>query len=244
MKKIGFCKQCLRNVPHVLYFSWPILRWLNRYPKFARSLSLTSWHCCGCEKNIFRLRRPDPEVTTDVTSTDMSDVEPWPVRDDPTQRFGMVLRRKHKTKAIEPTVETELDQTEPEFEHVGNVTRTDDSLLVRQSRAARYSEKFRDGVVDRVLSGQSSISQIRNELNLSERDLLDWVKDRVTRQDDQIFKLTKIAETVKQLSGDAESFSFVTSALRIDESDAESIDSFSRFDPSQGITIDGDVKRE
>ena len=246
MKKIGFCKQCLRNVPHILYFSWPVLRLLNRYPKFTDSLPLASWHCCGCEKNSFRLRRPDPEVNTDVTSTDMSDVEPWPDRDDPTQRFGMIFRRKKKTKVLDPSsaAENELDQAESEFEHVGNVTRTDESLLVRHTRAARYSEKFRDGVVDRVLSGQSSISQIRNELTLSERDLLDWIKDRVTRQDTQIYELTKIAETVQQLSGDIDSFSFATSALRLDETEADSTDSFSRFDDSQGITIDGNVKRK
>ena len=201
MKKIGFCKQCLRNVPHILFFRWPFLNFLNRYPNFGESLPLGSWHCCGCEKNSFFIKRPDPEVATDITSTPMNDIVPWPDRTDPTQRFGLLFRRKKKTQVIKGQ-QPEATEEEAGFEHVGNVTRTDDSLLVRQARAARYSKKFRDSVIDRILSGESTITQVRNELKLSERDILDWINNRVMRQDQKISKLTQVVETVKQLTND------------------------------------------
>ena len=250
MKKIGFCKQCLRNVPHVLFFRWPILRLLHRNPEFANSLPLGSWHCCGCERNTFRLKRPDSEVATDVTSTTMDDIIPWPDRNDPTQRFGLLFRRKRKTKVLEPS-QAELEQAEADtaFEHVGNVTRSDDSLLVRKARAARFSKKFRDGVVDRVLSGKSTITQIRNELKLSERDVLDWINDRVMRQDQRIAKLTQVVDAVQELTSEAvaKTPSKGTTRLRIDNASwsSEEVEE-PHYEPIRpdGITIDGQIKRD
>lgn len=242
MKKIGFCNQCLRNVPHVRYFSWPFLQFLNRFPKLMDSMPLASWHCCGCEKNSFRLKFPDPEVTTDVDSVDMSDVEPWPDRMDPNQRYGMLFRRKPKTKILDPSPELDRAVDEPaEFERVGNVTRSDDSLVVRRARASRYSKKFRDGVVDRVLSGQSSISLVRSELDLSERDLLDWVQDRVARQDEHIAKLEQIVEVVEHLTN--ESSPFPQRSLTIEPGHPSPLESGPSFRVDRAFTIDGEVKR-
>jgi transposase-like protein len=242
MKKIGFCKQCLRNVPHILFFRWPFLSFLNRYPNLGDSLPLGSWHCCGCEKNSFSIKRPDPEVATDVSSTTMDDIVPWPDRTDPTQRFGLLFRRKKKTKVVKET-DAESRQEEAGFEHVGNVTRTDDSLLVRQARAARYSKKFRDSVIDRILSGESTITQVRNELKLSERDLLDWINQRVMRQDQRIAKLTQVVDTVKQLTNDPSVVaSFDDEAtLKIHSEPQPKPD----FEPvrRKGATVEGHVKR-
>lgn len=251
MKKIGFCKQCLRNVPHLLYFRWPIIRILNRWPGFSHSLPFASWHCCGCEKNTMRLTRPDAEVATDVTSTTMDNIVPWPDRTDPTQRFGLLFRRKKKAKIVEPAAENVAQQhtnQETSFEHVGNVTRSDDSLLVRQARAARYSRKFRDSVVERVLTGKATITQVRNELKLSERDILDWINHRVMRQDEQIGKLTQVVDAVKQLTHDPTLNSATGNAnLRIhtQESSQEHTSESERFEPVRrdGVTIEGRVKR-
>lgn len=248
MKKIGFCKQCLRNVPHILYFRWPFLRFLNRNLEFADSLPLGSWHCCGCEKNSFRLKRPDGEVATDVTSTTMDDIVPWPDRSDPTQRFGLLFRRKRKTKVLEPSSQPEHKEAEESFEHVGNVTRSDESLLVRKARAARYSKKFRDGVVDRVLSGKSTITQVRNELKLSERDILDWINDRVMRQDQKITKLTQVVDAVKHLTdGVSKTSSDGKTRLRLDRA-SHQIDEIDEphYEPqrTEGLTIDGQVNYE
>ena len=247
MKKIGFCKQCLRNVPHLLYFRWPIIRVLNRWPEFSHSLPFASWHCCGCEKNTMRLTRPDAEVSTDVTSTTMEDIIPWPDRSDPTQRFGLLFRRKKKTKIVAPAAKNAANQhtdQDTSFEHVGNVTRSDESLLVRQARAARYSRKFRDSVVDRVLSGKATITQVRNELKLSERDVLDWINNRVLRQDEQIGKLTQVVDAVKQLTHDPTLNSSNNNAnLRIHSQEQNSAPEFEPVRPRDGATIEGRVKR-
>lgn len=197
MKKIGFCKQCMRNVPHVLYFSWPVFRYLNQHLEFANSLPMGSWHCCGCERNSFTIKRPDPEVTTDMTSTTMSDIVDWPDRNDRSQRTGLLFHRKRKSTTTKSNATEEPDV---EFEHVGNVTRGDDSLLVRKARAARYSKKFRESVVERILTGKSTISQLRNELGLSERDLLDWINEKVMVQSSQIKKLSQVVNAVKHLA--------------------------------------------
>ena len=245
MKKIGFCKQCLRNVPHVLYFQWPGFRLLNRSLAFADSLPLASWHCCGCEKNSFRLRRPDPEVTTDVTSTDMKDIVPWPDRNDPNQRFGLLFRRRRKTDVLKSVSLDEDQDSESVAEHVGNVTRSDDSLLVRKARAARYSKKFREGVVDRILSGNSTITQVRRELGLSERDLLDWINDRVLRQDQRIAKLGQVVEAVRQISTDGAKAAGTANQLQHLKIHAEDLadDAPPELPVRKGATIDGRVNR-
>jgi len=243
MKKLGFCKQCLRNVPHVLYFQWPIFRFLNQRLEFADSLPLGSWHCCGCERNSYRLKRPDPEVTTDQTSTTMNDIVEWPDRNDRSQRTGLFFRRK-KVASVTLSLADEMAAAEPEskFEHVGNVTRSDDSLLVRKSRAARYSQKFREGVVNRILSGQSTISQVKNELGLSERDLLDWINDKVLLQDRHITKLTQVVDAVKQVTNQGvllESDEESSRPRLYEEEDSE----VTSVRPQSGKTIDGRVNR-
>ncbi len=240
MKKIGFCKQCLRNVPHVLYFRWPGFRVLNRCLEFANSLPIASWHCCGCEKNSFRIKRPDPEVTTDVTSTEMIDIVPWPDRNDPSQRFGLLFRRKRKTNVLKDSAPETTESVGAE--HVGNVTRSDDSLLVRKARAARYSKKYREGVVNRILAGKSTISQVRKELGLSERDLLDWINDRVLKQDQKIAKLDQIVEAVRKISTDGAKSDSANRPFKIhsDERDEFSVDD---LPARKGATIDGRINR-
>lgn len=240
MKKLGFCKQCLRNVPHVLYFQWSIFHFLNQRLEFADSLPLASWHCCGCERNSFRLKRPDPEVTTDHTSTTMDDIVDWPDRNDRSQRTGLLFRRKKAGQATLNLTDEIAAEPETKFEHVGNVTRSDDSLLVRKSRAARYSKKFREGVVDRILSGQSTISEVKNELGLSERDLLDWINDKVLLQDQHITKLTQVVDAVKHLTSQG-------ALLKSDKESAlpriyeENVSKDSSDRTQTGKTIDGRV---
>ena len=239
MKKIGFCKQCMRNVPHVLYFSWPVFRYLNQHLEFANSLPMGSWHCCGCERNSFTIKRPDPEVTTDITSTTMNDIVDWPDRNDRSQRTGLLFHRKRKS-AAKQTGET-TEEPDVEFEHVGNVTRGDDSLLVRKARAARYSKKFRESVVERILTGKSTISQLRNELDLSERDLLDWVNEKVVMQGRQIKKLSQVVDAVKHLAiEELPSDARQDSRPRVYE-DAGDYQSKASGRPHDGKTIDGRV---
>ena len=215
-----------------------MLNAFNRCLDFAHTLPIGSWHCCGCERNTLRIRRPDPEATTDVTSTSLKDLVEWPDRSDPKQRPGLLFRRKKKAKVGQTKTATESSS---KFEHVGNVTRSDDSLLVRKGRAARYSKKFRESVVERLLTGKSTITQLRKELGLSERDLLDWIEDKEAEQDNRS-KLTHVVDAAKHLTIDVPSNS-KSSESRPQIYDADDFQSKSAGSPVKGKTIDGRVNR-
>ena len=190
-----------------------------------------------------RLKRPDPEATTDNTSTTMDDIVDWPDRNDPKQRKGLLFRRKKNAKSALQSDDDVAAESKSRFEHVGNVTRSDDSLLVRKARAARYSKKFREAVVERILSGKSTISQVKDELGLSERDLLDWINDKVLHQDRHIAKLTQVVDAVKHLANDA---SLPESGKESSRPRLYSADELGQDDskkPKAGQTIDGHVNQ-
>ena len=186
---------------------------------------------------------PDPNSSTDVTSTDMSDVIPWPKRNDPSQRFGLLFRRKKNASLVPEHGGSKKGTAESAIEHVGNFLRSDESLLVRKARANRYSKKFREGVVNRILSGALTISQARKELNVSERDLLDWINDRIMRQDQKITKLTQVVEAVQQfaIEGQVERADPVILKDDLEPSAGISIEANLHRSKVRGTTIDGRV---
>lgn len=69
---------------------------------------------------------------------------------------------------------------------------------MRRNRAKRYSEKYRDGVVQKIISGTSTISQLGQELNLTERDLVDWIADDLARKQERIDELTAILKSIQR----------------------------------------------
>lgn len=83
---------------------------------------------------------------------------------------------------------------EDEFEQAGNFLLADYSLIRRSLRNSRYSRKFRDSVVDRLLTGQARIDSIREELKIREPDLLAWIGDRIHRQQERIAELSRLLE--------------------------------------------------
>jgi hypothetical protein len=126
------------------------------------------------------------------------------------------LRRVRRNKLMMPTNETSLEQTET----VGNYIKSDGSLVLRKKRSSRYTNKFREGVVQRLLSGKTNIAQLTTELGVTEYDLLSWVNDALRTRDDRI----------RELNGLLRSFQ---TAYRVGISD-ESI----RFDENENL-IDG-----
>lgn len=65
--------------------------------------------------------------------------------------------------------------TESETEALGNIYFSTVSLVHRSNRARYYSEKFRDGIAERILTGAVSFSQVRESLDLTDLDLQDWL---------------------------------------------------------------------
>ncbi len=59
---------------------------------------------------------------------------------------------------------------------IGNFLRTDQSLVHAISDASRYSEKYRAGVVKKLLSSETTVSRICRELNVSELEIQQWIR--------------------------------------------------------------------
>ena len=87
----------------------------------------------------------------------------------------LVPTYRRNVKNYDPRVAEPPKPKPDEFDRVGNFIQTDLSLKVRADRKGRYSEKFRDSVVEKLLGGKTKFSEIRNEIDVSEQDLQSWI---------------------------------------------------------------------
>lgn len=81
----------------------------------------------------------------------------------------------------------------PEAESVGNFIK-DRSLILRSTRMHRVSVKYRDSVVDRILTGKVTIGQLAASSEYTEGELVSWIADKVKRLNEKIELLEKSAE--------------------------------------------------
>jgi len=80
----------------------------------------------------------------------------------------------------------------------GNFLRNDQSLVMRSARSDRFTEKFRDGIVHRILNGTTTIADVREQHHLTEQDVIDWMKisfDRKQKRIDDLIKLLRLTES-------------------------------------------------
>ena len=56
----------------------------------------------------------------------------------------------------------------------------------KSTRSQLYSEKYRDAVARRVVSGITSIAEVKQSLELSDSDVLDWLKQSFQRKEDRV----------------------------------------------------------
>jgi len=66
-------------------------------------------------------------------------------------------------------------------EPVGNFIR-DQSLVVEATRLKRFTEKYRDALVDRILSGKTQVSWLIADGKYTEAELTSWIADKARRQ--------------------------------------------------------------
>ena len=85
-----------------------------------------------------------------------------------------------------------------EVERIGNHLHDHVSLVARQERATRFTPKFRESVVDRLLSGSVSMLQVRQELGVSDSDLMAWIAEKLRLQSQRIEQLST---ALRQISG-------------------------------------------
>ena len=75
----------------------------------------------------------------------------------------------------DPRRSSTRNQTAPEIERVGNYLESERSLVTRSQRRRQHSPRFRARVVEMILRGEASFSNLRKRLDVSELDLQDWI---------------------------------------------------------------------
>ncbi len=145
----GYCSSCMKNIPHFRATSPILVRTLDRLNVNAlKLLNIGPWYCAHCESKSFLLKN-------EIESA---------LRHDPAESLAA---ESELNSAKEP------EQAEP----IGNFLKGEQSLVARASRLKRFSEKYRDAIVKRLLDGKLTFSQVRSEQKITEVELTDWISD-------------------------------------------------------------------
>lgn len=155
-------------------------------------------YCNSCRRNVQHYRGPKsrPARVFDCASLFVLNFGPWYCSycDKRTRSLPWVRKRK----ASNSQHNDRLGDTE----RVGNFIRSDGSLVMRKKRAGRYSKKFREGVVQRLLNGRTTISQLTVELEVTEGDLIGWICDLLEEKDSHIEDLTNLLRSYSRAAAD------------------------------------------
>lgn len=182
----GFCNICQKNVPHRRWIGNPIVLMFDLLTlRLTRFLRLGPWYCVHCDNKVVVLsfRRKN---AIDYRSTVLN-YESIPTKIAPAKPVDSAPAGPGPVAApvtVNSTAAPAAAQLEP-AESVGNFIKTESSL-VKSTRLQRYSEKYRDAVVRRIFTGASSIKQVREEKDLTETEITDWIADLFERQQQRI----------------------------------------------------------
>ena len=172
--KWGFCLNCLRNVPHYREFRIAPLRFLDALSfRILSVFRIGPWYCVHCERKAIFLGGE---------------------RSDAPQ-----FRPPFAAAENQPVETTRDAHSKPPAELVGNFLKEEESLVMRATRLKKYSEKYRDSIVRRIMSGSATMMQIRQEKNLSEGELLDWIADLFRRMQSKMDTQTSMLEAFPHL---------------------------------------------
>jgi transposase-like protein len=175
---LGFCPMCMQNVEHTRKFSFPLFGLLDlltlRVLRFAR---IGPWFCFQCEQKTIYL--------------------PLPRRGAPTFCIDQSRAHFRGGAQVDPFVEQGLNDQSSSQESIGNYLKSEQSLVMRNQRSQKYSQKFRDASVMRILSGATTFSQARHELGVVENDLIAWIADLLARKQDRIDELAVALKSVQ-----------------------------------------------
>lgn len=144
-------------------------------------------YCSACSRNVQHFRGPKKLAARliDAFSLYVLNYGPW---------FCSHCDRKAKSlpwiRKRQPTNRRISDRLNG-AQRVGNFIRSD-GLVLRKKRSGRYSRKYREGVVSRLLNGRTSVVQLTAELDVSEADLMAWISDLLEERDERIVELTSL----------------------------------------------------
>ena len=157
----GFCPMCMQNVEHVRKFSSPFFWMLDLFSlRIFKLLRFGPWYCFQCERKTFYLH--------------------WCRRSAPTY---------HSDTSEVNFSPKSSSESASDSQSIGNYLRNEQSLVMKDKRSNRYSQKFRDSTVARILSGAATIAQVRHELNVSEQDIINWIANVAVKKQERIDEL-------------------------------------------------------
>ncbi len=173
--------------------------------------------CRGCVQNLCLVRQIDSRLFRildwfTLRAVSLLKLGPWKCPYCGTRSFLL-------TYPIRGIRDFESDQhkdarIEEEMPH-GNFIVQRDSLVSIQENEDRFSQKYRDGVAQKILKGEAMISQVCRELNVGERDLTSWVRQYVDQQQQLL------SEEIDSLKNFISQANHDTLALRYQEEFAE-----------------------
>jgi len=114
---------------------------------------------------------------------------------------------------------------------------------VISTRSKLYSEKYRDGVVKRIVSGITSITEVKESLELSESDVVDWIKQCFQRKEDRVEMLREALELYKKDIPDFNVERLMLSVKRSELAKARSIADKPPVEPQPVEGVDDPVRR-
>ena len=164
IKEKAFCPDCLRILSHQRYHS-SFASWMNVFSLGVfRRCGLGPWFCRQCGRKSFWL---------------------------PKSTHKLIERVAHDSdQRIAAAAENQDDETDI----AGNVFLEEQSLARRVELSNKFSEKYRDNIVERIISSRTLISRVCNDLEVTEADIQFWIKQWVQRRFELLRRHPEMAE--------------------------------------------------
>ena len=110
--------------------------------------------------------------------------------------------------------------------------------VAKSTRSRLYSEKYRDGVVKRIVSGIASIKEVQDSLELPETDVVDWIKQSFQRKEDRVEELREVLTVHKKDNPEFDVEQVMLDVAKIAKARSVKVES-SKESPSKGAPSKG-----
>jgi transposase-like protein len=111
--------------------------------------------------------------------------------------------RRMRLLPVQPSARTVSEKAEnDDVSHsVGNFIRTDQSLAHAASDKYRFSDKYRRGIVEKLLQGQTTVSRTCQDLDVSELEIQQWIREYLQHELDRVARASGGSLIVPDASG-------------------------------------------
>ena len=199
--EIGYCRRCMRNSVHLGSDNPGLFALVDSiFFGILRRLRFGDWRCMDCQTQSKFLRPVNsspPEPKPIESNPKPVESKPKPMESNPRSKetaeakstFAS-LGSQLDTPEVVSASRLDTERTAAEQSSAGNFLRNDQSLIMQSVRSDRFTEKFRDGVVQRILDGKTTIAEVRDKHYLTEQDVIAWIKASFDRKQKRVDELT------------------------------------------------------